>query len=154
MFEQSAFDLHGTHPHAFDLHHVVGAANVPVIAVGIAIVLVSGAQPMALDGLFRLLVLVPVAGADRITLDQQIPDFAVENRLSIFVDDARLIAFEDLSARAWPGCAWPIGDEHVQSFGRADGIEYLDSKLFFEAVKQPRRQSFAGRDAMAHPRER
>src|SRR5260370_37678842 len=79
--------------------------------------------------------------------------FAVEDRLSIFVDDARLIAFEDLSARAWPGCAWPIGDEHVQSFGRADGIEYLDSKPFLEAVKQRRRQGFAGGDSMAQARE-
>src|SRR5260370_35446411 len=102
MFEQSAFDLHGTHPHAFDLHHVVGAANVPVIAVGIAIVLVSGAQPMALGGFFRLLVLVPVAGAARITLDPQIPAFAVEDRFSIFVSHARLLAVADRPALAWP----------------------------------------------------
>src|SRR5260370_7473784 len=60
---------------------------------------------------------------------------------------------EVLAARAWAGCDWPIGDAQWESLGRADGIEYLDSKPFLEAVKQRRRQGFAGGDSMAQARE-
>src|SRR6516162_4554494 len=113
MLEQSVLDLNGAYPHAFYLHHVVGAAHIPVIAVSVSVVFVSGAQPVALNGLFRLFMLVPVARADRIALDEQIAGFAFWNWLSVFVDDAGLITIKHLPARSRPRRARTIGNEHV-----------------------------------------
>src|SRR5262249_44322850 len=144
MLQQSTLDLHRAYPHAFDLHHVVGAADVPVIAIAIAVILIACAQPVALDGFFRLLVLIPVSSANRIAFNEQIADFAVGNRLSCLVDYASLVTVEDLPARAGPGGAGTVGDEHVQSFSRADRVQDFDAKPFLEALKQRRRQSFAG----------
>src|SRR5262249_39570896 len=62
------------------------------------------------------------------------------------VDDASLVSVEDLTARAGPGGAGTVSDEHVQSFSRADRVQDLDAKPFPEAVEQRRRQSFAGRN--------
>src|SRR5215469_4089374 len=150
MLQQSALNLHRAYPHALDLHHVVGAADIPVIATRIAVVLIARAQPVTLDGFFRLLMLIPVSGANRIALDKQIADLAIGHRLSGLVDDASLVSVEDLTARAGPSGAGTVGNEHVQSFGRADRVQYLDAKPFLEAVKQRRRQSFAGGNCATH----
>ena len=66
MLHKNILNFYGAYPHALDLHHVVIAAHVPVVALSIAIVFVAGADPVALNGLFRLLMLVPVIRADGI----------------------------------------------------------------------------------------
>jgi hypothetical protein len=63
VIDQHALDFHGTDPDAAGLQHVVAAAAVPVIPVGVAVVLVAGADPFALDRRLGLLVLVPVIRA-------------------------------------------------------------------------------------------
>ena len=62
VFEQDVFNLHRADPDATNLEHVVGAAGEPVVSVLILIKLIAGAKPVAMDGLLRALVPVPVGG--------------------------------------------------------------------------------------------
>src|SRR2546423_15657032 len=96
MLDQGIFNLDGADPQAFDLHHVIGAADVPVIAIGIAIVLITGAQPMSLNGVFAFLVLVPVGGADGITLNKEIANFIVGQWPSVFVHNEGFVSGKNL----------------------------------------------------------
>ena len=105
---------------------------------------------MALEGIFRLFVLVPVQGARRVSFDKQVADYARLHRLSVFIQDFSFITGNDLTAGAGPHCTGPVRDEHVQDFGRADGVEYLDAKPIFEAMENAGRQGFTGRDSIAY----
>ena len=134
MLQQDALNLYGAYPQAFDLHHVIGAAHVPVVAVLVAIVLVTGAQPMSLDGVFGFFMLVPVAGADRVTLNKKVANLTVRNRLALFIHDAGLITFQNLSTGARAHRSRTVGDEHVQSFSGTDGIKDLHAKTSLEAM--------------------
>ena len=74
--DQRVLDFDRADPQAADLEHVVGAPGVPVEPVGVLRVLVAGADPVPFDRVLGLLVLVPVAGADRIAADPQVADLA------------------------------------------------------------------------------
>src|SRR5581483_10199109 len=114
-------DFYWAYPHALHLHHVVITAYIPVVTVRVAIVFVPSADPVALDDLFGLLMLVPVAGADGVTFNEQASDLTIRNVIAILIHDARLIAGHDLSARSRPHSSGPVGDEHVQRFRRSNG---------------------------------
>ena len=143
MLHQGIFNLDGTDPQALDLHHVIGAADVPVIAIGIAIVLITGAQPMSLDGVFGFFMLVPVAGPDRVTLNKKVANLTVRNRLALFIHDAGLITFQNLSTGARAHRSRTVGDEHVQRLGRADGVQNLDAEALAKAMVKSCRQRLA-----------
>src|SRR3989440_12019625 len=90
--DQRVLDLHRRYPDAADLQHVVGAARVPEVAVGILPVLVARLDPWAVERLLRLLVLVPVVGHRRVALDAQVADLALRDRPALVVHDDRLVA--------------------------------------------------------------
>src|SRR5882724_11556999 len=92
VLQQHALHFHRAYPHPFDLHHVLRAAYIPIVAVLIAIVLVPGAKPVSLDGVLTLFVLVPVGGANRIAFDQKTANLTVGDGLAIFIDDHGFIA--------------------------------------------------------------
>src|SRR5690348_15291706 len=100
MLAETIFDFDWADPDGADLEHVVGAAGVPVIAVGILPVLVAGADPVALDHVFSFLVLVPIAGANRVAADEKVSDFALRHRIVFFVNDAGVTSGNDLAAGA------------------------------------------------------
>ncbi len=70
MGDQCSLYLHGRDPLTTDLEHVVGTTAVPVVAIGILIVFVTGVNPVAVDYVFGLFVLVPVVGGCAISLNQ------------------------------------------------------------------------------------
>jgi hypothetical protein len=72
--QQRVLDLHRAHRDTAHLQHVVGAPRVPEEALLVLRVLVSGADPRAGHGLLRPFVLVPIAAAGRVTLDQEAAD--------------------------------------------------------------------------------
>ena len=74
MRDEGRFHLDGGDPDPADLEHVVAASGVPVEAVGVAAVLVSGAEPLARERSLRGLVLVPVEGHDRVAAHEQVAD--------------------------------------------------------------------------------
>ncbi len=53
MTEQRVFHFCGRNPHTRDFHHVVGAAAVIIIAIGVTRELVIGRDPVVLLGLRR-----------------------------------------------------------------------------------------------------
>src|SRR6185503_6660779 len=99
MLDERVLDLDGTHPDPADLHHVVGTARVPVIAVGILAVLVPGSNPPTFNRRLGLVVLVPVARARRIAADEQVADLSHGDVSILVVDDASLVSFDDPAAR-------------------------------------------------------
>src|SRR5262249_43250123 len=141
---EGALDLRRTHPLATDLEHVVGSPRVPVVAVLVDGVLVAGPQPMAFEGVLRLLVLVPVAGAGRVAADPQVPDFAAWYRDGGVIEDARVVATDDLAAGPGTNRAGSVRDEHVQRLGRSDPVDDVDTVALFEAIVQSCRQRLTG----------
>src|SRR5262249_15960800 len=90
----------------------------------------------------------PIAGADGVSLNEEIADLAVSDGLPVLVEDARVVSRNDLPARAGPCRSGTIGGEHMQRFGLADGIEDLDVEAVLEAMKDRCRQSLAGGNGM------
>src|SRR5262245_51486120 len=80
VLEQAPLHLHGGHPDATGLDHVVGPAEAGVETVRRMGVGVAGAQPFALEHLARDRGAAPVAGGYRVTADQQVPGLAVGHR--------------------------------------------------------------------------
>src|SRR5215813_15063906 len=73
---ERALHLERRHPDARYFEHVVGAALVDVIALGIARVLVARARPASLEGTAAFLALVPVALRRAWALHQHLTYFA------------------------------------------------------------------------------
>src|SRR5215813_5130781 len=149
MLQQRTLYFHRAYPHTFYFHHVVRAAHIPVVAVGVPIVLVAGAQPVSLKRFLGFFVLAPIASADGVTFDQEVANLTVRDKLIVFVDNSGFVAGKDLSARSRPDRARTVGNEHVQGFSRTDCIQNLHTKAFFEAMKERRRKRLAGGDGVA-----
>src|ERR1700687_4385182 len=96
MLDQRVLDFHRADPDTTDLEHVVAAAGVPQEPVGVGGVLVAGADPVALDGVPGLVMLVPIGGAGRIAFDQQVANLTRGYRLPVVIDDLRLIPRDGL----------------------------------------------------------
>src|SRR5216684_2887909 len=102
MLDQRVFDFDRTDPDAANLEHVVAAAGVPQKAVLVFGVLVASTDPLAFDGVARLVVLVPVARTRGVALNEQVADFADRHRLTVIVEDPRLVARYGFARRAGP----------------------------------------------------
>ena len=63
---QRRLDLERRDPDAADLHHVVGASAIGVVAVGVADILVAASGPGAEEGRARALAIVPSIRLDKI----------------------------------------------------------------------------------------
>src|SRR5882724_9253981 len=153
MLDQHALNLNGADPHAAHFQHVVGSSRVPKISVFILIVLVAGSDPMALNCVFSLLMLIPIVSTGRVGLNQKIADFALHNRPVVVVHDSGLEPGNNLSTGARSRSRRDIGDDHVQRFGRADGIQDFHSESLFEAMKNSGRQGLPSRNRMPHTRK-
>ena len=111
-----------------DLQKVVGETREPVVTVGVLRVLVASAQPSAFDGVAREVVPIPVPGTDRVAPDPEVADLAGRRRLPVAIENARILAGDEVAARARSDCARTIGNEHVQRFGRSDAVENLEAE--------------------------
>src|SRR5580704_3644257 len=110
MRDQNTFDFSGTQPQSVNFKNVVRAPGVPVVALFILEVFVSRAEPVANKSLFSFFVLVPIAGASGITLNQQIANLVRSNGVAVLVDDSGFVARNDFSAGAGLGIAGPVGN--------------------------------------------
>ncbi len=84
MADQAVLDLDRRAPDAADLQHVVAAALVDEIAVGILAIGVAGVQPAVHHRLGGLLGLVPVILGGRLGLDPQTAAFTARGTGSPF----------------------------------------------------------------------
>src|SRR5439155_23841387 len=117
MLGERALDLRRRHPHAARLDHVVGPTGVPEVAIHISLVLVAGAHPFPLDGLLGALVLVPIARARAIPLDDQVAHLANRHWTAGVVHELRLVARDERAARAGAHLAAAVRDEGVAHLG-------------------------------------
>src|SRR5207247_586009 len=100
-----------------------------------------------------LVVLVPVAGADRVALDQQIANLALGHDLIVVVDELRFVPWHEETARTRPDRARPVRDEDMKNLGRPDPVQNLDPETLPESLEDGGRQRFASRDGMTDRRE-
>src|SRR6516164_1759080 len=113
MLQENALDFYGTHPNTADFQHVIRASGIPEVAVVVLIVFVTGANPMAFDGVLGLLVLVPVISADRVGLHDQIANLSWRKLSIVVIDNASLETGYHLSTRAGTHMAGTVGDHHM-----------------------------------------
>src|SRR6185437_8109204 len=118
VFDKSVFEFDGAYPETVDLEHIVGAPGIPEVPILILVILIPGVEPVALESILALFMLVPIAGTDGVALDEQVADFADGNRTAMLVHQAGLAAGNNLAAGAGANCARAVSDEHVQGFGR------------------------------------
>src|SRR6187200_896844 len=117
MLDECVLDLDRTHPQSSDLEHVVGSTRIAEIAGLILRVLVAGPQPLALEGILRPFVLVPVERTRRIAANPQVANLARCDRNAGIVENPRVVSADHDAARARTALAGPVRDEHVERFG-------------------------------------
>ena len=126
-----------------DFEEVVGAASVPEKSIFILTILVAGAKPLVNNSVFCFFGLVPVTGAEGITLDPEVADFVCGGGSAGFVGDFCFEARKDFAAGAGLHFAGTIGNDHVQAFRGTESVEDFDAEALAEAFEKRRRKSFA-----------
>src|SRR5262249_3455104 len=140
-------------PQSANLQHVVRSAGVPEVAVLVYRVFVPRADPVPFDRVLRLLVLIPVTGADGVAADPEIADLAGRHRCAAVVEKPRVVAVDILAARSGTDGAGTVRNEHVQPFGRSDAVDDVDAEPLLEPLVQRGGKRFTGRDSEADARE-
>src|SRR6266851_5604991 len=107
-------------------------------------------NPVAVDGVLGLFMLVPVVRRRAVAANQEVANLAVFDRVAALVGNQRFVAWHQLARTAGAYLSWAIADEDVQDFGAANAIEDLHVESLFPAPQDVRGQGFAGRDAEAH----
>jgi len=105
---------------------------------------------VAFDRGLRLLVLVPVARADRIAVDPEVAYFALRRCGAALVQQACFIASDQQTARAGTNRVGPVRDEHVQDFGGTNPVDDVHAEALFETLVQRGRKRLARRDREAN----
>src|SRR5215210_4890667 len=150
MIPERALDLDRGDPEAADFDHVVRAALVPVEAVLVHPVPITGEEPLALHGLLGLLVVAPVVRRGGITLDREISRLAWLHGISSLVQYLGLITRHGLAAGAGFDLFGRVGDEDVQHLRRADTVENDRAEHLFPAPPYACWQRLRRRDAQAN----
>src|SRR5579875_131951 len=150
MGDQRCLYLDRRNPLPADLEHIIGASAVPVVALFVLVILIAGMNPVTVDHIFGLLMLVPVVRGGAVPLDQQVADFTLRYGLAFFIGDDGLIARHELTGTARLYLANAIADEDMQDFGAADAIQDIDVKFFLPAAQDIGGQGFSGGDADAY----
>ncbi len=132
-----------------DFEEIVGAAGVPEEAVLVLAIFVSGAEPLIDESGFCFFGLIPVSGAEGIAFYPEIADFVGGGGIAGFIGDFRFKTGEDFAAGAGLYFAGTIGDDHMQAFRGAEGVEDFDAEAFAEAFEERRWQSFASGNGVA-----
>src|SRR5262249_3335047 len=153
MLHEGILPPAGRNPNDAALEHRGATAGIPEEPIGVLVVLVARANPVALDGVLGLLVLVPIHGAGGIATYQQIADLARRHRLASLIENARLIASDQPARGPRPYGIRLVGDEDVHDLRRADAIQDGHAEAFSEPLEDGWWKRLAGRDTPAHRRE-
>ena len=149
--DQGRFHIERRHPLPTDLEHVVGAAAVIVIAIGVAPVFVAGIGPIALEGAAALGALVPVTFAGRRSAHDQFADLIGAQLASKLIHQLDVITRNWFAGGTVADVTRPVADESLQHLGRADAVEHVDADDLAPALADMRRQGLARRDAKPQP---
>ena len=108
---------------------------------------------MALNRVFGLFMLVPVGSTGGVGLNQKTADLTLHDKAVVVVHDSGLEAGNNLSAGARSHGARDIGNDHVQCFCRADGVQNFHPEPLFEAMKNSGGQGLSSGNRMTHGRK-
>src|SRR5262249_18390274 len=134
------------------LEHVIRAAAVMVITIGIAPILVAGVGPFAREGATALGALIPVAFARRRPTHDELTDLAVwDFEAVVLVHDLQIVAGDRLPGRSITQVVWSVAQEGLEHFCRADAVDDVDAAGGAPALAELCRQSLTGRHAQAQP---
>src|SRR6266852_6239074 len=135
MGDQRRLDFDGRNPLAAYLQHIVRATTIPVVPVGVLVILIAGVNPVAVNGIFGLLMLVPVVGGGAIAANEQVADLAPCNSVSAFIGNQRLVAGHQLARAARPDLSRAVTDEDMQYLCAADAIQDIDMEFLLPAAQ-------------------
>src|SRR5205807_8129480 len=83
----------------------------------------------------------------------EIANLANWHRLTVVVQDSRLVPRYGIARRTLADRPRLVGDEDVQDLARTDSVQDLHPVAFFEPLEDRWRQRLACRNAPAHRRE-
>ena len=147
MLEQTAFDLLRGKPFASDFQHVVGAAAIGEVAVGVTHDQVAGHVPFAPEGVPGFVRLLPVTVRQRVAAHPQGTHLAVGQLAALVVAHSNIESRYHLSDGPGSRGARAIRDEDVPHLGGAQAVQQLDAERRLPALEQLDGQSLAGRGA-------
>src|ERR1700704_524467 len=149
---QGRLDFEWRDPHAAHLEHVVRAAAIMIITIGIAQILVAGVGPFTREGATALGALIPVAFARCRPTHDEFTDLAVRHfKAVVLVHDLQIVAGDRLSGRSIAQVVWPVAQVGLEHFCRADAIDDIDAARGAPALAELYRQSLTGRHAKPQP---
>src|SRR5579859_7882429 len=117
MGNQRILDLHWRDPLAAHLEHIIRTASIPVETVFILIILIASVNPVAINRVFGLFVLVPILRSDAVATNQQVADIALWHGLPCLVGNHCLIAGYQLARTAGANLTGAIADKDVEYLG-------------------------------------
>src|SRR5437879_2545022 len=107
-------------------------------------------DPMAVDGILRLLVLIPVVGRSAITTNKQIANLSLWHDMAAFISNQGFIAWNRPARATWTYLSEAVANEDMQDFGTADAIEDIDVEAVLPAPQDIGGQCLACRNTDTH----
>ena len=97
--------------------------------------------------------MVPIGGAEGVTFYPEVADFVCGRGVAEFVGDFCFESRKDFAAGAGLYFAGAVGDDHMQAFRGAEGVEDFYAEALAEAFEERRWQGFAGGNGVANAGE-
>lgn len=131
--------------------HVVGAALKPEVTRFIQQIDIAGDVPTVAH-IAPLPFLVIHVTTARGTLDRQLSDASLRQRLILFIEHADPIARQSLARGTRPDLIAHGGDEYVHHFRGANAVDQAQPRGSVPGIRNGFRQGLTGRDAAAQTR--
>ena len=127
MFDQSLLDLKGAYPNARDLEHIIRATAVDITSILREFVFVASARPFPFEGRARFFTLVPVVRRRGVSPHQQLTNTPHRHISTIVIHQSHVIAGNRCARGAVFHITWPVGQEDVQHFCRANAVHNINA---------------------------
>src|SRR5260370_36426227 len=102
-------------------------------------------DPMAIDDILGLFVLVPIISGRAVSADQQIANLTLFYRVAAFIGNQCFIAWHELTRASRLYLAYTVADKDMQDLCAADAIEDVHIEFFFPAPQD------IGGQGLTHP---
>src|SRR5215831_17699091 len=123
MRDKRTFNLNRRNPLSTYLEHIVGAATIPEVAVYIFIVLVTCMNPLPVENIFRLFVLIPIICSSAISAYQQITYITLLYCVATLIGNHSFVSWHQPAGTTGSNLPCAITDKNMQNFCTADAIK-------------------------------
>src|SRR5258708_8812605 len=107
-------------------------------------------DPMAIDDILGLFVLVPIISGRAVSADQQIANLTLFYRVAAFIGNQCFIAWHELTRASRLYLAYTVADKDMQDLCAADAIEDVHIEFFFPAPQDIGGQGLTNPDPNTH----